>query len=343
MANWLYEEAGNIILPDQQLCDKITEELHVPAQAFIENVSRIRAFWGLNPHLVEVASINVQLMVETVQALTGKPFLNQQEMADPQLRQKITDEAERRITERVKTAGSLEAATGYSFARGLDKFGELLRLNPEMDEAISATFSAQVTSAWTAVETLASDLWEAVINYHPQTLATLRGIKERISKKAGSTDRDRRETGERLSGKEEFEPTLRDFERITYGNYNASELMGTLLRENFSFQRLAGIRVAYSRAFSKNYDELDEILADHAFDKLNLVRNLLLHKAGIVDDIFIKGVDSLSWTVGGERSLQPEEEKPLVLTGQIVKELINPAFQCAERLIKTVDTWVRRN
>jgi len=119
--------------------------------------------------------------------------------------------------------------------------------------------------------------------------------------------------------------------------------MGALLRENFSFQRLSGIRAAYSRAFSKDYDEIDEILADHAFDKLNLVRNLLLHKAGIVDDTFIKSVESISRVIGGEKAVQPETEKPIVLTGQIVKELINPAFQCAERLIRTVDSWIGRN
>jgi len=160
MADWLYEEAGNIIRPDRQLCDEIKAELlHVPAQAFIENVGRIRAFWALYPHVVDLASINVRHMVQTVYALTGRPFLNEQEMADAQFLQSVTDEANRRITERVKTAGSIEAAAGYSFARGLRGFGELLRLNPGMDEAISATFSAQVTSAWTAVETLASDLW----------------------------------------------------------------------------------------------------------------------------------------------------------------------------------------
>ena len=34
-----------------------------------------------------------------------------------------------------------------------------------------------ITSAWTAFETMAGDLWEAAINYRPQGLADLSGKK----------------------------------------------------------------------------------------------------------------------------------------------------------------------
>jgi hypothetical protein len=100
MANWLYDEVGKITLPDPQLYDKVKAGLlHPSIRAFIENVNRIRAVWALYPHLVETASINVRLLVETVFSLTGRPFLNKEEMDNLKLRQKVTDEANRRITE----------------------------------------------------------------------------------------------------------------------------------------------------------------------------------------------------------------------------------------------------
>jgi hypothetical protein len=336
MANWLYDEVGKITLPDPQLYDKVKAGLlHPSIRAFIENVNRIRAVWALYPHLVETASINVRLLVETVFSLTGRPFLNKEEMDNLKLRQKVTDEANRRITEQVEAGRSIEEAAGYSFARGLAGFGELLRLNPGMDDAISATFSAQVTSAWTAFETLASDLWEAAVNHHPAVLARLEGARNRISKQAGSFKRDKMELGY-LPDKEEFEPRLKDFDRVTLGTYDASELMGTLLRENFKFQTLAGLRQAYSKAFpDSGCEEIDLVLADHALDKLNLVRNLLLHKAGIVDDRFLKGADSIPWDI------LADEEKPLPLNGGDVRDLINPAIQCGEKLVLAVDKWMQ--
>src|SRR5437879_2875328 len=132
MANWLYDEVGKITLPDPQLYDRVKAGLlHPSIRAFIENVNRIRAVWALYPHLVETASINVRLLVETVFSLTGRPFLNKAEMDNLKLRQKVTDEANRRITEQVEAGRSIEEAAGYSFARGLAGFGELLRLIPE--------------------------------------------------------------------------------------------------------------------------------------------------------------------------------------------------------------------
>jgi hypothetical protein len=347
MADWLYAEAGNLALPDPKLCEKLRcEALHPAAIVFQSNAVRIRAFWGLYPHLVEQASVNVIRTVETVFALTGKPLLSEEQAKDPVLKQKITDEIMRRIKQRFQeSGGSVEYATGYSFTRAVKSFGDLINTQPDMAEGVYAAFSAQLTSAWTAVETLVSDLWEAVLNDHPKYLAGLVGHSRRISKIAGSSSRDRLETHREISNeKEEFEPKLRDFDRITYGTYDASELMGTLLREQFKFQTLAGIRRAYSAAFAKDCDQIDAALADSGLDRLNLVRNVLLHKAGVVDATFIDAASSLQWdSVWGAQSIVPEEEKPLLLTGSAVKNLINPVFQCSEKLLIAVDSWLLRN
>jgi hypothetical protein len=335
MTDWLYAEAGSIVLPDPNLCEKVkTDDLHPAILAFTANANRIHAFWALYPQLVEQASVNVVNIIETVFALTGRPVMTAEEYANPEFHKRVINEVHNRIVARLETSGgSYDKAAGYDFQRAVSRFGELINTTPQMEEAIYATFSAQLTSAWTAFEALASDLWEAAINNHPITLASLTGESKRISKLARSQDRDRRETGETTKG--DYEPTLKDFARVTHGTYDASSVMGTSLREEFKFQTLAGIRKAYSAAFCKRSATLDSILVDRCLDKLNLVRNLIVHKAGIVDPIFLKGTDSIPWQIP-----LAEDEKPLVLHGVFVRDLIDPVFQCGLRLILAVDQWI---
>jgi hypothetical protein len=110
--------------------------------------------------------------------------------------------------------------------------------------------------------------------------------------------------------------------------------MGTILKENFAFHKLSGIRQGYSAAFSKKTDAIDSALSNVAIDKLNLVRNLLLHKSGIVDQKFLTGARELAWKV------QAENGKPIPLDGDLVSQLFRPVFECGMDLILAVDGWV---
>jgi hypothetical protein len=181
---------------------------------------------------------------------------------------------------------------------------------------------------------MAGDLWEVAINCHPKTLCDLEGTNNRIANKVGSEGRDRSEwkAAQASSGPANLFETIR---RVTQGTFNAGSLMGTILKEDFHFQKLSGIRRAYSRAFSKNVDTIDTILADHALDKLALVRNLLLHKSGQVDDKFLKGASELNWSINAPIN------REIPLDGEIVNELLKPVFLRAIDLLVAVDEWIK--
>jgi len=335
MAEWLYSKAGELKLPDPDLWIKMKrDELGSPVRAFIANTSRTHALWKLNPHFIETATAHLLSCCRATYLITGQPFPEGAINADETARQQIQAKLAEEIVDRFAETGDLDRAAGYDFTRALANFELLLEQNPEMDGAVRDIFSSQLIGAWTAWETLAGDLWKMALNLHPATLVNLLGLKRRIEKKVtGKWD-----TLEPTSGKRESpEITISMMAAATDGSFDARDKMGTILKEKFSFQRLSGIREAYSAAFSRDSDRVDSALADTALDKLNLIRNVLLHNAGVVDRAFLDGANNLPWNT------QTELDKPIPLNGEIVRDLINPVLQLGVDLIHAVDGWIATN
>jgi hypothetical protein len=200
-----------------------------------------------------------------------------------------------------------------------------------VDDAIYATLCSHLTSGWTAFETLTADLWDAALNCHPSTLAGLKGNRNRISKIAGTRYNENQEIPE---DERQTDFKLSAFERITKGTLNAQGSMGALLKPTCRFDKLNGIRQAYSAAFSKRHTEIDALLAHKSLDKLNLVRNVILHRGGKADDKFLAGVAAISWECGVQL------DNLILLDGQIVRDLLSPVFITGWNLIYTVDEWI---
>ena len=110
--------------------------------------------------------------------------------------------------------------------------------------------------------------------------------------------------------------------------------MGTLLRPKFDFSILGKTRAAYSAAFWSYSSDIDEALSDRALDALNLVRNLLVHNAGVADQQYLNGIAGTPAPLLGVNV-------QLQLDGEIVRSLVNPVVQRAVELIKAVDQWIQ--
>jgi hypothetical protein len=321
MADWLYAKIGEIESPIAK--PPLDEPGLLPAvEAFTANTDRIRAFWALNPLLIQRASHAIMRACEAACAVTGHLPLTEKEKKNPAITRKI----QKRITELLPKKRRPETAIPEAIAQ----FDKMIKdAGPVVDDAIYATLCAQLTTAWTAFETLTVDLWEAALNSHPATLANLSGSQKRILKLAGK----RRDEPE--SGTEDRDLRLRSVERITKGTFKIEKVMGTLLKDEFRFDKLRGIRQAYAAAFSKRSSQIDAILADKALDRLNLIRNVILHKAGTVDQKFLDGAAAISWKI------ETEVGKPVPLDGQVVKDLVTPVFRLAWDLVFEVDEWIR--
>jgi hypothetical protein len=208
---------------------------------------------------------------------------------------------------------------------------------------IEATLTGMILGAWTAFEALCGDLWEQTINQHPRGLAELKGKETRINKlSCGNTDIDDSDVFSGIENEKQGRKliTLNDLQRISKGAYKFCDIMGTLLKRRYKFTKLSSIRTAYSAAFyerSNRYDLIDDALKDESLDALSLVRNLLVHKAGMADDEYVKGIASV------KKAPSLTLRQTLSVDGKMVAELVDPVVVCCCKLITGVDTWMRCN
>jgi len=117
--------------------------------------------------------------------------------------------------------------------------------------------------------------------------------------------------------------------------YDLRECMGTVLRDHFSFDRLDGIRKAYGSAFG-NAPNIDKMITDKALDSLSAVRNLIVHRATVVDAEYSRRAKYL-----------PIPNAPIgariTLNGDNVMGLVRGAFSAANGLLAAVDEWLTQN
>jgi len=173
---------------------------------------------------------------------------------------------------------------------------------------------------------MAGDLWESALNVHPDGLSELKGKRKRLLR---ADDHDFDEVAESVK--------KIPIQQIHRHRFDLRNRMGTALRGLQRFDRLGGIREAYALAFFKKSEEVDEALKDQAFDWLSAVRNLIVHRAGIVDQTYKEKSQYLT--------MLPKAEigSPILLDGARVTALMMATIVCARKLLVAVDNWVSTN
>lgn len=199
--------------------------------------------------------------------------------------------------------------------------------HPVVHSGLQVVMSSMLTGAWTAIETLAGDLWEQALNAHPHGLSDLKGKRKRSRDNQPETKSEQVQSAQPV-------PLLPQFLQ-RYG-YNLAEVMGTMLRQhgNVIFTSLEEIRSAYVAAFWQHRDAIDSVLDDPVLDALSLARNLMVHKAGRCDEEYkrrAKNIQSLP---------RLELKQPFPVTGTLVKQLVEPAVYIGVKLVVAVDDWL---
>lgn len=215
----------------------------------------------------------------------------------------------------------------------IDQAMQKRRSKNQFRKGVEPLIASVALAAWTAIETMSGDLWEAAVNLHPQILAQLKG-----SHRSWMTAGDKSRASEAFTEEDTDQETENDksIKLFQIGNYdfNISRRMGSLLRPRFGFQVLGRIRKAYALAFSKDFENLKSLWCDSAFDNLVAVRNLLVHKAGVVDSHFVRQVRGLP------QLTRLKENSRLHLEGGLVAEMIKAAVEKSVEIIKCVDDWI---
>jgi hypothetical protein len=195
-----------------------------------------------------------------------------------------------------------------------------------ISQGVDALLYAMVTGAWTNFETLAAELWEAAVNAHPKSLAHLSGSPRdrfKLGKSLDVTQNDIRKT-----------ITLDDLGRFDYA---ISDKMGTIHIEarKVAFDSLSGIRHAYALAFAKDATKIDAALRADALDLASQIRHVIVHRAGKIDDSYLKKTKHIAAAPRGEQGC------PIELDGEIVSSILRGLLECGKSLCTSVDAWLK--
>jgi hypothetical protein len=206
----------------------------------------------------------------------------------------------------------------------------LVMENSPIRQGFEAILSACVTGAWTAFETMCGDLWEVALNIQPRKLAGLKGQPKRFL----PSDERKGDGKSRDDDLEIPDTTKIRLSLIGRYGYNLEEKMGTLLRTIQRFDSLTGIRVAYGSAFATNNDAIGAALTDKSLDSLAALRNILVHKSGVVDETYEKRSKYLPFLPKAPIGME------IALDGEIVSALLVQTILKSGDLLTAVDNWI---
>jgi hypothetical protein len=129
--------------------------------------------------------------------------------------------------------------------------------------------------------------------------------------------------------------------------YHLAQVMRGVSQENpkggglfKNFSSLAGSRGQYSVAFCRDSSDIDAAMSSYDLDALTLVRNLLVHKNGVPDEMFrgqAKGIPILDPLV----ALPPHRK--ISIEGQFVSSLLTSSLRAVKSVVLSVDQWLQRN
>jgi hypothetical protein len=108
-------------------------------------------------------------------------------------------------------------------------------------------------------------------------------------------------------------------------------------RDKLHFSSKDRIREAYRNAFPIDNSSILGLTNDPSIDTLAVIRNLLIHSAGVVDQKFLTEAGKYR-TLSKFRGLKVGES--LELDGAIVRNLVDDIVKLSLQLVQSVDRWI---
>jgi hypothetical protein len=198
-----------------------------------------------------------------------------------------------------------------SLTRCTDVLGQDSDEESFVDDGLRAFLSAQTILCWTLFEATAKDIWIAALNSRTCSLGT------NIAKNPHG--------GNSNEGKQ---IKLSELERH---GWNVVGKLGTIYSYKYDFSRCEECGDAYYDAFRD--DSFRKLFASQELRRLNAIRNLFVHKAGIIDEKFITQSRIPGLKVGAVFRTSPAD----------VSSLCKEAIDILCNLAKLVDQWLKAN
>jgi hypothetical protein len=300
------------------------------AEAFIANVMRLKSMMLFHAQLADFAGVVQRINMRAEFEFTGAVTIKE-EKHEAALTNQILDRFKQLYHDHTMKLQEIQQdnLAVEAFAQDtLEKGGAvtvMFATSPMGKNAFTYSLMSYLTLTWTAFETMAGDLWEAALNGHPIGLADLNGKRRQQTKSPPPDSADADAVEPRKSVR---------LALIRAHDWDTRNKMGTTLKGKYTFTTLAGIREAYECAFYRDYADLDRAIMNVCFDKLSLLRNVIVHKGAIADYEYIEKTKSIS-------GLPPlEKGDALSLDGKLVSDLIHEAINNCSALLTSVDKWL---
>jgi hypothetical protein len=227
----------------------------------------------------------------------------------------------------IKSPNALNIGMG-----AVEKYAEVI---PAAQHGIKTLFSSVVIGAWTAFESLATDLWIESLNQRPTSLgATALKAQRRRNESEGED-----ESPEQKAQAGKAKPSVVSVDALAKYGFDLKNRIGYFLwrERRFNFNTLADLRRTYRFAFGPITEPwFDEPpFADLA--TLEAMRHVLTHRGGRVDENFMDRVRDHPEL----KNLKQDDH--LELDGVIVARYAEAAIMAGGALAVHVDDWLIQN
>lgn len=223
-----------------------------------------------------------------------------------------------KVEDRIK---QLATPLGYGWANL--EVERILKLHEQHQKSYFSLVYSSIVWIWTLFEIAITDLWETTLNMAFEVLG-----KEALKRLAKS---DISNTEDKIKGKYIRLDYLAEFD------YNIREHVGSILKHHFDFSSLYGIKGAYKFAFPKS-TTIARSMDNVALKWLSEGRNLVVHKAGYIDDKYKNTIDTKQ-NVGEKLIIDARHiEIYLATIIKVFRDILNSANQYLNLEVKSSES-----
>jgi hypothetical protein len=292
-----------------------TTSLTGPLAGFLYNILRLKSLMLAPSRISFFVSLMMNLLARAELEKTGRVSEYDPANDVQELPADVSSRVAELFVEEVKKISAL-AETPAAAERRLKTFLDgtkalhFLAADDDFRMSLEAMLASYITGMWTTFETLAGDLWERALNVSPENLATLQGAPKGQQRKSI------------------------DLDIIRLHGFDLQKKMGTILRGKYEMSGLSDIRLAFAHAFVVDSDTIIAAINDPVLGKLSAVRNLIVHKAGQVDQEYLERTKNFGDLPPGMLG------RSLPIDGQFVADLLRLSTAVSFTLLKSVDEWI---
>tara|TARA_R110002051_G_scaffold69856_1_gene125648 strand:- start:242 stop:1129 length:888 start_codon:yes stop_codon:yes gene_type:complete len=161
---------------------------------------------------------------------------------------------------------------------------------------------------WTSFETTLKDVWKVSLNKNPEKYF------HNITKRVDFSD---------LPG---FSNKTINLGVLAQYNFDISKSLGDLLSPKFDFTSIKGIKISYQSLFTTKNNDLS-FMDSETLNQLEISRHLIVHRAGIIDNDYLRRTKKIGEVLGENIKFSTEE----------YFNMYNESISATAKLIKALD------